>query len=193
MILLTYTLHITAITIIAGIAIYYYKYVHGNEALTTPAMLILLATSILFIPVSVALSKKIGKKTTYGLGMAITAAVGNGDAVPLPNQRLGKLVHVDVLATRIRQPRYNVPIVHPMVGDLEHVCPVAVRERGALIMCIGIPCCLHLPRLSLGVAGSHPPARSPLRRGSFFGFRGCCLLFLPSCLGDFLRASQSLP
>ncbi len=70
-ILLTYTFHVTALTIVAGIMIYYFKYVHENEPITTVAMLILLLTAMAFIPVSIILAKKIGKKATYGIGMAI--------------------------------------------------------------------------------------------------------------------------
>ena len=72
-ILATYTLNITAITIVAGVVIYYFKYVHHDEAATTLAMLILLVTAMCFIPPSIFLAKKIGKKATYGLGMAILA------------------------------------------------------------------------------------------------------------------------
>ena len=71
LILLTYALHITAITIIAGVAIYYFKYIHQNEAATTLAMVIMLLTAMLFIPVSVLLAKRIDKKLSYGIGMAV--------------------------------------------------------------------------------------------------------------------------
>ncbi len=73
LILATYTLNVTAITIVAGVVIYYFKYVHHDEAATTTAMLILLVTAMCFIPPSIFLAKKIGKKATYGLGMAILA------------------------------------------------------------------------------------------------------------------------
>jgi GPH family glycoside/pentoside/hexuronide:cation symporter len=74
-ILFAYVLHILAITAVSGIAIYYFKYIHGAEAKTTIAILILLGTAMLFIPVSVILSKKIGKKLVYGSGMVWTAVV----------------------------------------------------------------------------------------------------------------------
>ncbi len=73
LILLTYTLHITALTIVMGVAIYYFKYIHNAEAQTTIAMLILLITAMLFIPVSVMLSKKLGKKVVYALGLGVFA------------------------------------------------------------------------------------------------------------------------
>ena len=71
LILLAYTLHITAITVASGIVIYYFKYIHHDEAQTTIAMMFLLVTAMFFIPVSVLLSKKIGKKLVYGSGMAL--------------------------------------------------------------------------------------------------------------------------
>jgi len=73
MIMLTYALHITALTIVSGIAIYYFKYIHNDEPKTTIAMLVLLATAMVFIPVSVVVSKRIGKKAVYGIGMFVFA------------------------------------------------------------------------------------------------------------------------
>ncbi len=70
---LTYTFHIIAITLVSGIAIYYFKYIHNDEALTTIALLVLLVTAMLFIPVSVLLSQRIGKKLVYGIGLAFIA------------------------------------------------------------------------------------------------------------------------
>ena len=74
LILLTYALHVTALTVVSGIAIYYFKYVHGNEAMTTAAMLVLLLTAMVFIPVSVAASRRFGKKAAYGFGLFVFAA-----------------------------------------------------------------------------------------------------------------------
>jgi len=71
LILMTYALHITAITVASGITIYYFKYLHNAEAQTTIAMLILLVTAMLFIPVSVIMAKRIGKKIVYASGMLI--------------------------------------------------------------------------------------------------------------------------
>jgi len=72
-ILMSYILHILAITIASAIVIYYFKYILGAEGMTTYAMLILIGVAILFIPVSVAMSKKTGKKLVYGLGFIIMA------------------------------------------------------------------------------------------------------------------------
>jgi GPH family glycoside/pentoside/hexuronide:cation symporter len=73
LILMSYILHILAITIASAIVIYYFKYILGAEDMTTYAMLILIGVAILFIPVSVAMSKKTGKKIVYGAGFIIMA------------------------------------------------------------------------------------------------------------------------
>ncbi len=73
LILATYISHIMAITVASGIVIYYFKYILADEAATTWAMLILIGTAILFIPVSVFLSKRVGKKKVYGAGFIIMA------------------------------------------------------------------------------------------------------------------------
>ena len=70
-IVFTYALHITALSIVSGVAAYYFKYIHQNEDIITIAMVILLVTAMLFIPVSVLLSKKVGKKPVYILGMGL--------------------------------------------------------------------------------------------------------------------------
>ncbi len=72
-ILLTYMLNLIAVSVVSGTMIYYFKYIHDNEALTTVALLILLVTAMIFIPLAVLVSKKIGKKTTYAAGMLIVA------------------------------------------------------------------------------------------------------------------------
>jgi GPH family glycoside/pentoside/hexuronide:cation symporter len=73
LILMSYILHILGITIASAIVIYYFKYILGAEDMTTYAMLILIGVAILFIPVSVAMSKKTGKKIVYGTGFIIMA------------------------------------------------------------------------------------------------------------------------
>lgn len=72
-ILLTHAVHVTAITVISGILPYYFKYVLGDEHKTTIGLVILLVTAMLFIPVSVFLSKRVGKKPVYITGMVIIA------------------------------------------------------------------------------------------------------------------------
>jgi glycoside/pentoside/hexuronide:cation symporter, GPH family len=74
LILLSYIINFTGITIISGMAIYYFKYILAAENMVTYAMLILLLTSVIFIPVSVVIAKKTGKKLVYGAASIITAA-----------------------------------------------------------------------------------------------------------------------
>ncbi|MDR1352672.1 MAG: MFS transporter [Treponema sp.] len=61
----TYMLHLTALTLLQGIIIYYTKYIYNNEAIATPAMALLLVVAMVFIPVSVLTAKKIGKRAVY--------------------------------------------------------------------------------------------------------------------------------
>jgi GPH family glycoside/pentoside/hexuronide:cation symporter len=62
-----------AITIASAIVIYYFKYILGAEGATTWAMLILIGVAMIFIPVSVVMSKKTSKKLVYGAGFIIMA------------------------------------------------------------------------------------------------------------------------
>jgi GPH family glycoside/pentoside/hexuronide:cation symporter len=90
---LTYALHLTALTFLQNILAYYIDYQYPakfvmqlantpfgsaeageaalRETLTTFSMMALLLTAMVFIPVSVFVSKKIGKKTTYQICFAI--------------------------------------------------------------------------------------------------------------------------
>jgi len=74
-ILFTYAMHIVGVTMVSGILVYFFKYIMGNEGQTTIALLFLLVSAMIFIPVSVVVSKRIGKKLTYAIGMAIVAVV----------------------------------------------------------------------------------------------------------------------
>jgi GPH family glycoside/pentoside/hexuronide:cation symporter len=93
----TYALHLTALNFLHNILIYYVEYIYpsqfvmamrsfpllgnptGSEAdlrgaLLTLSLMALLVTAMLFIPVSVVVSKKIGKKRTYQICFAIIAS-----------------------------------------------------------------------------------------------------------------------
>jgi GPH family glycoside/pentoside/hexuronide:cation symporter len=72
--LLTYALNLTALNFVQGILVYYFKYIYRNEALTTLAMILLLVTAMVCIPISVKVSKHIGKKRTYQICFAILAS-----------------------------------------------------------------------------------------------------------------------
>jgi GPH family glycoside/pentoside/hexuronide:cation symporter len=72
--LAAFLLHITAVTLVSGIMVFYFKYLYLNEPMTTPALLVLLLTTMAFIPVSVRVSRRIGKQRTYLFGLLIIAA-----------------------------------------------------------------------------------------------------------------------
>lgn len=74
--IITYAMNIIALNFLQGILVYYFKYVFNAEESTTLAMVMLLLVSMVFIPISVPLSKKIGKRLTYQIGLG-TIAVGS--------------------------------------------------------------------------------------------------------------------
>ncbi|MDR0402225.1 MAG: MFS transporter [Treponema sp.] len=92
---LTYALHMTAITFLQSILAYYVEYLYPYNFelpglnLTTISMLALLLTAMVFIPVSVSVSKKIGKKRTYQIcfaviGSACVIVAAAGHLLPPP-------------------------------------------------------------------------------------------------------------
>lgn len=124
----TYVLHIMAITIVSGIMVYYYKYVFQDESATNLALGLLLVVSIPAIPVSVLISKRIGKKATYAIGLGILAVmllifyflgerisiagslvifalagIGNGFVFPTPYAMVPDAIDKDYLDTGIRK------------------------------------------------------------------------------------------
>lgn len=68
-----YTLNLTGITLVQTILLYYFKYIYKDEAMTTVAMILLLGVAMICVPVSVLVAKKIGKKRTYQMALAILA------------------------------------------------------------------------------------------------------------------------
>ena len=72
--LATYALHMTGISFLTSILAYYTNNVLGRGDITTIALLLLLLTAMLFIPVSVLVSKKIGKMRTYQICFVVLAS-----------------------------------------------------------------------------------------------------------------------
>jgi GPH family glycoside/pentoside/hexuronide:cation symporter len=70
-ILLPYACHITGITIIQASLIYFFRYIYGEEGLFSIALLFLLVMCLALIPVWVVVSRTIGKKMSYNIGMLI--------------------------------------------------------------------------------------------------------------------------
>jgi glycoside/pentoside/hexuronide:cation symporter, GPH family len=72
--LIPWVLHIAGVTVIQSVMVYYFKYIYEAEGQFQIAMVILLVTALLFIPVWVVISRRIGKKLSYNLGMGLFAA-----------------------------------------------------------------------------------------------------------------------
>jgi glycoside/pentoside/hexuronide:cation symporter, GPH family len=69
--LIPWTLHITGITVIQGALLYYFLYIYGSETGFQLALVSLLVSAMIFIPVWTVISKRIGKKKSYNTGMLI--------------------------------------------------------------------------------------------------------------------------
>jgi len=74
LLLLTYALHMTGISFLTTILAYYTENILNRPDITTIVLVLLLVTAMLFIPVSVLVSKKIGKKITYQICFVIIAS-----------------------------------------------------------------------------------------------------------------------
>ncbi len=74
MVVFTYALHICGTVIVQGALIYYFKYIYGGNASLELALALLLLPVIPSIWIWTALSKRIGKKWAYNLGMGLVAA-----------------------------------------------------------------------------------------------------------------------
>ncbi|MDC7235611.1 MAG: MFS transporter [Spirochaetales bacterium] len=72
--LIPWTLFIAGTSMIQGALVYYFKYIFGNEGLFQLALVGLLTASLLFIPLWVRISGRIGKKNCYNIGMLIMTA-----------------------------------------------------------------------------------------------------------------------
>lgn len=70
----SYFLHMLGINFLSGMLVYFFKYVLGDEASTTMAMLLLLVVAGAFIPVSVLFSKRFGKVRTYQVALVVLAS-----------------------------------------------------------------------------------------------------------------------
>ncbi|MFW6274720.1 MAG: MFS transporter [Spirochaetota bacterium] len=73
--LFPYIFHMTGVTIIQGALLYYFTYIYEAKSMFQIALLFLLGTSIIFIPVWVFISKRIGKKYAYNIGMGLLITI----------------------------------------------------------------------------------------------------------------------
>ncbi|MFW5689681.1 MAG: MFS transporter, partial [Spirochaetota bacterium] len=74
-VLLTYAMHMTGIGIVQASLIYYFRNIYQAEDQFVLALLCLLVTCLVLIPVWVKISRSIGKKLSYNIGMGIFAVV----------------------------------------------------------------------------------------------------------------------
>ncbi len=114
--LIPWTLHITGITIIQGALLYYFVYLYGDEMGFQLALVALLVSAMIFIPVWTVISKRIGKKLSYNSGMLIlTASVlvffFIGHRVPMETSYLIMAVAGFGFATQYVMPYAIVPDV----------------------------------------------------------------------------------
>ena len=72
--LIPWALHITGVTVVQSSLVYYFQYVYRDREAFLPALVLLLAFAMVFIPVWIRLSRDLGKKNTYNLGMTLFSA-----------------------------------------------------------------------------------------------------------------------
>ncbi|MFO7729919.1 MAG: MFS transporter [Spirochaetia bacterium] len=72
--LIPWSLHMAGVNVLQTSLLYYFRYIYGNAAAFQIALPILLGAAVLAIPVWVRISKHIGKKHSYNIGMLIFAA-----------------------------------------------------------------------------------------------------------------------
>ena len=72
--LIPWSLHITGVNIIQGALLYYFRFIYRDEGAFQVALPILLLSAIVWIPIWVRISRSIGKRASYNIGMSIFAA-----------------------------------------------------------------------------------------------------------------------
>jgi GPH family glycoside/pentoside/hexuronide:cation symporter len=69
--LLPWTFFIAGTSVIQGSLIYFFRNIYGDEGLFQIALLFLLVTSLVFIPVWLLISRRLGKRTCYIIGISL--------------------------------------------------------------------------------------------------------------------------
>jgi GPH family glycoside/pentoside/hexuronide:cation symporter len=94
--LIPWSLFIMGTSMVQGALVYYFAYIFGDEALFQIALVALLTFSLVFIPIWVRISEKIGKKRCYMIGMGI---MGIGVMVfSLLGEAIGPIASIVVMA-----------------------------------------------------------------------------------------------
>jgi GPH family glycoside/pentoside/hexuronide:cation symporter len=73
LIMTAWTFNTLGLAVVTATLVYYFKYVLRQEGMLTIGMAILLVCAMAFIPVSVKVSERVGKRTQYILGMSIVS------------------------------------------------------------------------------------------------------------------------
>jgi GPH family glycoside/pentoside/hexuronide:cation symporter len=142
-VLVTYGLHIIGLTFLQIAITYYFKYIYAREDLVPIVLAILLGTAMVCIPISVAVSKRIGKKRTYQIclfvlasaslvlfflghalgpgfffGMMVYAGVGVGFGYIPPYSMVPDTVEIDAVETGVRKEGafYGIVLLTTKVG-----------------------------------------------------------------------------
>lgn len=70
----TFTMHMAGVAVIQASLVYYFTYIYREPDLLFVALLALLGTAFVFIPIWVVISRRLGKTRSYNLGMGIVSA-----------------------------------------------------------------------------------------------------------------------
>lgn len=74
LVLLPWTLHISGVTLLQNAMVYYFEYIYRDKGAFQIALMILLSFALLCIPLWIGVSRRVGKREVYNLGMLIFAA-----------------------------------------------------------------------------------------------------------------------
>ncbi|MBI9106187.1 MAG: MFS transporter [Spirochaetales bacterium] len=117
--LIPWSLFILGTSMVQGALVYYFKYIFRDEGMFQIALVFLLSTSLIFIPVWVKISKKIGKKWCYAAGMTIMT--GGVLIFSLGGESMGALGSCLVMAIAGIGLSTHYVIPHSMLPDVvEH-------------------------------------------------------------------------
>ena len=74
LVLIPWTLHISGVTLLQNAMVYYFEYIYRDKGAFQIALMILLSFALLCIPLWIGVSRRLGKREVYNLGMLIFAA-----------------------------------------------------------------------------------------------------------------------
>ncbi len=161
--LIPWALFITGTTMVQGALVYYFANIFGDEGLFQIALLFLLTMSLLFIPIWVRISKRIGKKNSYNIGMGIMSV--GVLLFSLAGEQLGPIVACVIMAAAGIGLSTHYVMPHSILPDVvEHdsIHYGGVRREGVFsslwtfLSKIGQALALALNGWILSIAGYQP-------------------------------------